>query len=337
MLYPIRIQASSKDNSIRIIDTMLIDPLCLPVPPSSCVPSIDQLANNNINIQKRIISENAKYFATALLSDMEVHSVTKVNKSARVKLMGSSGLQQEVKRQITEQLEAIVILEQDRKQKEKIHYRDVAKRRRMDMEVSSRNKKEGVEKESAKYEYGDADIGEGGKGSEVAKLKKENQDSDAHKSTNETFAEDENNSYLLPINIRIKEDGICIVDEFEIDPYHHLSNPILLATAMVNDLNLPLKFINSIAISIAEQMCGLDVPWNINGLKVSVKKNENATKNTPMTAAALQAAINSTNIPKGVQVKNEIPSAWRTTEKEEEVAMANYVKIAKPDYHTMCR
>jgi len=324
MLYPIRIQASSKDNSISIIDTMLVDPLCLPVPPSSCVPSVDQLANSSINIQKRIISENAKYFTTTLLSDMEVDSVTKVNKTARVKLMGASGLQQEVKKQITEQLEAIVILEQDRKLEEKIHCRNILKRRRIEKEEDVEK-----EKESAKDKDGDEDMDEGEKESEVAKLKEEDDDTP-------TLGGDKI-SNLIPINIRIKEDGICIVDEFEIDPHHHLSNPILLATALANDLNLPPKIINSIAITIAEQMCGLDVPWNITGLKVGVKKNENATKNTPMTAAALQAAINSTNIPKGLQVKNEIPSAWKVTDKEEEVAMANYVKIAKPDYQTMCQ
>ena len=156
MLYPIRIQAFSKDNSISIIDTMLVDPLCLPVPPSCCVPSVDQLVNSNINIQKRIISENAKYFTTILLSHMEVDSVTKVNKTAPVKLMGSSGLQQEVTKQITEQLEAIVVLEQDRKRKERIHCQNIAKRRRI-------KKEEDVEKESAKDEDGDEDMDDGRK------------------------------------------------------------------------------------------------------------------------------------------------------------------------------
>ena len=89
---------------------------------------------------------------------MEVDSVTKVNKTAPVKLMGSSGLQQEVTKQITEQLEAIVVLEQDRKRKERIHCQNIAKRRRIEKEEDVEK-----EKESAKDEDGDEDMDDGRK------------------------------------------------------------------------------------------------------------------------------------------------------------------------------
>lgn len=53
-------------------------------------------------------------------------------------------------------MEAIVVLEQDRKRKERIHCQNIAKRRRI-------KKEEDVEKESAKDEDGDEDMDDGRK------------------------------------------------------------------------------------------------------------------------------------------------------------------------------
>ena len=34
MIYPIRVDATSIDQSYRLVDTLLVDTMCLPVPPS---------------------------------------------------------------------------------------------------------------------------------------------------------------------------------------------------------------------------------------------------------------------------------------------------------------
>ena len=58
-LIPIRVDAWSADKSTRIVDTILLDPTCWPIPSHSADPSV-------------LVEENTQFLADTLLLDAEV-------------------------------------------------------------------------------------------------------------------------------------------------------------------------------------------------------------------------------------------------------------------------
>ena len=65
MLYPVKVDVSSKDGIARIVDSILIDPTCLPIP-TSPILSIDSTGDNLLN---ETINQNSKYFAKRRLDE----------------------------------------------------------------------------------------------------------------------------------------------------------------------------------------------------------------------------------------------------------------------------
>ncbi len=344
MLYPIRVQASTRDRSIQIIDTILIDPHCLPVTPSTCLSNISNASSSSSKstggntstqtslLQKQTIAENAQYLANTLLADMEVHKVSKSNKSGRIRLLesGAGSLVQEVETQIATQIELILVkdAEEKRKRRQKLREQAGRKKRRL---VEEKEMDAETEKEGNGDHDSDVDMDKEKIESKEVADKKSN---DINK-----IGSDEGNTCdhdLIPIKIRLKENGICIVDEFNLslDPSHpSLSNPILLATQLAKDLQIPPRLINSIAISIAEQICGFDFAkeeeegGGITGFTVANKEG-NASANTDSNNNNGAVATSSArNVTKRVQVDKNVPSAWKLDEKEEEVSMAHYLKV----------
>ena len=82
---------------------------------------------------------------------------------------------------------------------------------------------------------------------------------------------------------------------------------------MVKDLNLPEYMSNSIAISISEQMCGLDVPFDTTGWGKTEK-----TSTSNVTGS------------KKVPVNRMVPAAWKAEEKEDNNFANHLLNIGKP-------
>lgn len=123
---------------------------------------------------------------------------------------------------------------------------------------------------------------------------------------------------LVKVHIRIRENGISILDEFLIDP--NITNPLILATSLCRDLNIPPENANSIAFSIAEQVLGLKVDPNVDGMLIH---KEDGSKNQQQANQHLNHMNNWMD--KGIEANRSIPSAWKNHEKEEGVALAHYV------------
>lgn len=278
MLYPVRVDVRSKDKQVRINDSMLIDPTCLPVPPCP------QLTNNmNINdVLNDTIDTNSKHLASNLLADMEVQPYSKPTKKSVISLSAYPGLKQMVEDQISCQLRIIL-------EKEQFVSR---KRKRVTM-IDDKNNDD------------DADVQEiKSSGDEQTLTKKGDHDKDI------------SSNGLIKVKIRLRENEISVVDELMVDPDDsELSNPLFLAESMAKDLNLPFSMINSLAITIAEQVHGLQVNDNVEGMM----KLEYEGK-----------SIQSVEIPSKKEIDKSIPCAWSISKREQEIS-ENYYHARSTD------
>jgi hypothetical protein len=71
---------------------------------------------------------------------------------------------------------------------------------------------------------------------------------------------------LIHIKLRLRENNVYLVDDFFVDPNLPSSNPFIIASTLAHDLRLPLDMVNSIAVTILEQMHGLPVDDDLQGL-----------------------------------------------------------------------
>lgn len=260
MLYPIRVDVTSKDGKTRLIDSLLIDFSCLPIP---LCPITNVEKNGLLN---QTIERNSKHLATTLIADMEVHSCSRAHRTGRIALFQTyPELETKIEDQISSQLR--IILEQE-------HHVNKKRKRKLDL---SDEKEENINDEGKEQKNG----------KEAASINKEGD--------------------LVKVNIRLRIDQISVVDEFWVDPNHPMSNPLFLAESIANDLNLPKSAINTIALSIAEQICGLEVSENVDGLL----RYEDTAK----------AKSNDTLMSK---VDKGISSAWTLDAKEINVASLHF-------------
>ena len=335
MIYPIRVDVSSKDNGLRIMDTILLDPTCLPIPPSTTNENY-----NSYNLYSQTILQNASFFAKNLLADMEVDGINKTEKIGRIRLVNNNDLIMMVENQIQKQLKSILEKESKRKimysTRNINHYSKTVKKRKLsgsdDEEKADTDKvndeedasmesteQEVVEKDTAKEECDSDNIEkeETDKITETKATPKQDNKNDAeHSKKQQDIMKN-----LKTIHIRIKEDAIVYTDVIHIDTnpsLPHLSNPILLAKSLVKDMNLPSSMTNSIAVTIAEQLHGLDVKPNINGLM---------QKDTPKSGELAAAYF------ERIQVDSNIPSAWKIDDKEENIAKTHHCKAAMPQHN----
>jgi len=284
---------STKDNALRIIDSILIDPTCLPVKS----PTTNYKHKHN-SLRTQTILLNAAHLTQTLLADMEVEGMTnKSVKIGRLRLLSNTYLKQKIEDQIQKQLQVILDKEHEMRFQRKAisttanHQHRPSKKRKADDSSSSSD---------GKFKVDDPSI------------KKDDQS-------------ESSSSHLIPIYLRIKEKGICITDQFhlDVDPLHpHLSNPILLATSIAKDMNLPSNMINSIAISISEQTHGLKVPEGIQGLTMTERRISDAP--------GASASANSGLLRK--QVNKAVPTAWKFEDKDENNARSCHGNVGKPDF-----
>ena len=94
-LVPIRVDASSSNGSVHLIDSLLIDTKCLPVSTMAADLSLHSL-----------VDANAAHLAESLISDAEVYGAVKSSKNniGRLDLLGDRQLCQTVEDQIRKQL-----------------------------------------------------------------------------------------------------------------------------------------------------------------------------------------------------------------------------------------
>eukprot|EP00566_Odontella_aurita_P017410 CAMPEP_0113580142 /NCGR_PEP_ID=MMETSP0015_2-20120614/30494_1 /TAXON_ID=2838 /ORGANISM="Odontella" /LENGTH=271 /DNA_ID=CAMNT_0000484269 /DNA_START=5 /DNA_END=817 /DNA_ORIENTATION=- /assembly_acc=CAM_ASM_000160 len=240
-LYPLRIDALSTDGSARLVDTLLVDPLCLPVPIAS-TPLDDA------------IEENVRFVADGLISDMEVHSAVRTAKgshfSGRVDVLGKPGLREKVEDQIRGQIKRMLkdldgprVLEGE---KDSVVEEPPFKKRKVDAPSSS----------SACDEVSS---------SALAPSEKRMDEKSRQKGR------------LVPIKIRLRENNVVVLDEFQYDilsPPMPGGDPISIAKGIVRDLNLPQDMAVSIATLIVDQIHGLDVGGSLEGMDRSRAKGE---------------------------------------------------------------
>lgn len=263
MLYSIRVEVSANDSSVRIIDSILVDPSCLPIPYVSTAPLPETSAFKNTD-QLQNIQDNAEFLANMLIADMEVQSLNKLHKIGRVKLIHVPNLVKDATMQISKQLQDIILV------KEPDRLNIMRKKRKLD---------------ESKEDKGD----------------------------------DKKDTDLVHIKLRIREESFNIKDDFTIDRNdERLSNPILIAQSICKDLNVPSRLVNSVAISISEQIGGLEIQEDCTGLTYV-----DPTENT-------RSLTSPTRLPKRRQVEKGVPSAWKMDDKEAAIVKQHYLTVGIP-------
>lgn len=101
-LVPIRVDASSTNGTVHVIDTLLIDTTCLPI-------SYSPLISNNSTAEYSIhslVDANAAHLAESIIADAEVYGAVKSSKNhmGRLDLLSDKQLYQTVEEQIRKQL-----------------------------------------------------------------------------------------------------------------------------------------------------------------------------------------------------------------------------------------
>ena len=247
MLWPIKVDASANDGSVRLVDTLIIDSTSLPIPPAR-PPSSASTAADRKTLLHETVETNAAYLAATLISDMECFGITRINKTyiGRVRLWDASpGLYEQVLGQITDQLDRLL--------------------------TSEWNVETVVFKQTQLEE------------------------------THSEIRKDDTNNGLVHIKLRLRESKVYIVDDFFLDPKLSSSNPFIIASGIAQDLNLRPEHVNSIAITILEQMHGLQVEENLSGFP------------TPTSSGTSQPPIMTA-------VSAGMTSAWMIRNKDENVA-----------------
>jgi len=238
------------------------------------------------------VLQNSSYLASTLIADMEVIGVSRTNKSARLRLLTKcSGLKERVEGQIRHQLRVVLKREEE-------------------------------------------NLGRVVDGSAVstspATVVNQVDDEKECKVDDDTTPQPpapQDTPNLVKIKIRLRENGISVVDEFSVDPHLPSSNPIVLARSLVSDMNLPIEMVNSIAISISEQILGLEVGEELDGMMCNDDLNVVGSgaywPGGPGEAAASFGKW---------EVRREIPTAWVMNEAEDSLGHAHCLNTLQLKY-----
>mmetsp|Transcript_21270 Transcript_21270/g.29828 ORF Transcript_21270/g.29828 Transcript_21270/m.29828 type:complete len:303 (+) Transcript_21270:53-961(+) len=280
MIYPIRIDASSADHSVKLVDTLLIDPFCLPIQPDlvtnpilslqqshPCMNSREEPSTEPVfhTLRRHTLNRNAKFLASTILADMEVQGVVKVHKSfvGRLKLISCPALQERVESQIRDQLSLIL----DKEFSSALPLPHFKRKREVEEIGLERYRKQGRKT----YAVGDNSTIDNKMKQQHISLKKNERESGRY----------------FNVNVRLRENDIVVKDEILLDPSYLSINPILLAKSLAKDLNVPEKMVNSLAISISEQICGINVKRDVGDLITILLDNVYNMKNYDNLSAAV--------------------------------------------------
>lgn len=266
-LIPVRVDAKC-NTGFRIIDTLLVDPSCLPRPLSEF-----RTANEAVEANVRILSDN-------LISDYEVAAIESAGYrqnyfTGRVSLLNVPDLRGEVERQIRRALWDMLDGEGG------AAVSGIHKKRKSQSDANGNNNGAALESDAAtKKQKVDEEDGEeqptGDDGDADEEDKTADADGDDADATGDGF-DDVDKSDLVKINIRIRDDKrkLLVLDEFYVDPRCSLpgGDVVSVAKSLVKDLNLPADMELTIITTILEQLHGLQVPADLQKAKVSVRKD----------------------------------------------------------------
>ena len=275
-LIPVRVDATC-NTGYRLVDTLLVDPTCLPRPLSEFART--STTNEAIEANVRILSDT-------LISDFEVAAIQSAGYrqnyfTGRVALLNVPDLRAEVERQILRALWDMV----DGDASATAAATGSRKKRRKSKADANADTDDtsSAEAEPKKQKVGD-DADEDDKEDQPTGTA-DNDNADDNEQEKDTVGSDADKdggndgddidkSDLVKINIRIRDDKrkILVLDELHLDP--NLLVPggdiVSVAQSIVKDLNLPEDMTTTIVTTILEQMRGLHVPVNLRDAKVKI-------------------------------------------------------------------
>ena len=272
-LIPVRVDATC-NTGYRLVDTLLVDPTCLPRPLSEFART--STTNEAIEANVRILSDT-------LISDFEVAAIQSAGYrqnyfTGRVALLNVPDLRAEVERQIRRALWDMVdgdasagaAATGSRKKRRKSNADTAATTTTAEAE----SKKQKVGDDADEDDKEDQPTGTADNdNADDNEQEKDTVGSDADKDGGND-GDDIDKSDLVKINIRIRDDKrkILVLDELHLDP--NLLVPggdiVSVAQSIVKDLNLPEDMTTTIVTTILEQMRGLHVPVNLRDAKVKI-------------------------------------------------------------------
>ena len=266
-LIPVRVDAKC-NTGYRLVDTILVDPTCLPRPLSEFRKANDA------------IEENVRILSDTLISDYEVAAIQSAGYrqnyfTGRVSLLNVPDLRGEVERQIRRALWEMADGDGS----------DVAaarvggsspKKRRIKSDTSAVTdadaKKHKVDEDGSDDQPTESGSGLDG-GADDSNAAGGEADEDGGNDADGDGIGDK--SDLVKINLRIRDDKrkILVLDEFHVDPRCSLpgGDVVSVAKSLVKDLNLPADMELTIITTILEQIHGLQVPAALHKAKVSVR------------------------------------------------------------------
>ncbi len=258
-LVPIRVDASSTDGAVRIIDTLLVDTTCLPIshghPCHNGVSGLNSFAGgtdseeSNLFSLSSVINANASHLTESILSDAEVYGSVRSSKTfmgGRLDLLSDTKLYQYIEKQIRRQLEIALTTDKKKLISSKCGYLRHQAMGTSNMPNVAMSSDHAADQASSRM----ADI----------------------------------ESRIIRIKIRLRHDNIVVVDEFDYDVNSSGvdgCDPFSMANSLVQDMKLPAELSPSIAASLVEQIYGVHVADSLDGF------TSNATLRHAPTALVL--------------------------------------------------
>ena len=264
-LVPLRVNVVSDDKAVTIVETMVLDRTCWPV------PLFDPL--------EEAIQRNADELAHGLLSDLEVHGMGRTVRhfTGRVD-MWSASLQNKIAQQLIPQLRHVAKTSKFRVVKRKAQVSHLlTKETNTEQEDPGSNKKQKTNDEDAKETKDDMDNNET-LGKNEGFTVGDDKETATPDSPRPLQRKKSTKASLVPVRLRLCVNGVRIHDDFIWD-LSIPQCPIEFAQSLGHDLNLSDEAIVAIVTSIVEQLDGSAVEDtnDLDGLTGAEAARKNAT------------------------------------------------------------
>jgi len=232
-LYPIRVDVTSNDRQLRLVDTLLWDPSIIPAEP-------EQLALDIVRDAVVLgMGRAARHFTNRLEISETVELQEKVSKQLADQF------------QVMREIEAMVPQAAAAAAAPTALNSNIQKKRKREDETAP----PGDSSSSITAMEKDASSG--------SAVKEEDNSSKQKTEDNATKEKDPTlpvapSKHLIPIHLRLSVHGVRIHDEFNYDP--EVLSPLQVAQSIATDLKLSQEMVVSIAIEIAEQVAAAAGP-----------------------------------------------------------------------------
>lgn len=281
-LIPIRINVATDDKNLRIVETLLIDRTVWPVP---------LVTRDGLDALEKSLSDNAWYYARSVLADAEVAGMGRTVRhfTGRLELWSNS---------LLEKIHACILPQFLAAFRGEYKTRKRRAAGSISLKAESSEKKSKLEETPATVQSTATSTNSSTTHTTTAATTHQNADkSQATPSatnastttasatnttvTNTDIAKDPKDiksreqmkriatmkaiailkASTVPIHIRLAAHGVRVHDDMLLDPaLDDLVNPIQVAESIGEDLNLPPEIVQALAVSITEQLYGLELP-----------------------------------------------------------------------------